>query len=203
MPSITPTSQIDLLTLLWRLLHLLHVGPRVRRHRRRWVRRRSRDLPPPPAGRGDQQRTRRRVVPATLLALRQGPLLEQAVRALPIAPEVLLVNATGPGQAQSRWPSTPPGRPTPRPRSTSCWPRPAVPGPGRPCAGPAPSPEPGGHSAADRLRRAINGWPAPERRPVPGRHRVPAPVRYRGVAPGRRAMRSRSLCLARRRVRRC
>jgi deoxyribonuclease V len=31
----------------------------------------------------------------TLLALREGPLLEQAVRALPIAPEVLMVNATG------------------------------------------------------------------------------------------------------------
>jgi deoxyribonuclease V len=31
----------------------------------------------------------------TLLALREGPLLEQAVRALPIIPEVLLVNATG------------------------------------------------------------------------------------------------------------
>jgi deoxyribonuclease V len=31
----------------------------------------------------------------TLLALREGPLLEQAARALPIAPEVLLVNATG------------------------------------------------------------------------------------------------------------
>jgi deoxyribonuclease V len=31
----------------------------------------------------------------TLLALREGPLLEQAVRALPIVPEVLLVNATG------------------------------------------------------------------------------------------------------------
>jgi deoxyribonuclease V len=31
----------------------------------------------------------------TLLALREGPLLEQAVRALPIAPEVLVVNATG------------------------------------------------------------------------------------------------------------
>jgi deoxyribonuclease V len=31
----------------------------------------------------------------TLLALREGPLLEQAVRALPIAPEVLLVNASG------------------------------------------------------------------------------------------------------------
>jgi deoxyribonuclease V len=30
-----------------------------------------------------------------LLALREGPLLEQAVRALPITPEVLLVNATG------------------------------------------------------------------------------------------------------------
>jgi deoxyribonuclease V len=30
-----------------------------------------------------------------LLALREGPLLEQAVRALPIAPEVLIVNATG------------------------------------------------------------------------------------------------------------
>jgi deoxyribonuclease V len=30
-----------------------------------------------------------------LLALREGPLLEQAVRALPIAPEVLVVNATG------------------------------------------------------------------------------------------------------------
>jgi deoxyribonuclease V len=30
-----------------------------------------------------------------LLALREGPLLEQAVRTLPIAPEVLLVNATG------------------------------------------------------------------------------------------------------------
>jgi deoxyribonuclease V len=32
---------------------------------------------------------------ATLLALREGPLLEQAVRALPITPEVLVVNATG------------------------------------------------------------------------------------------------------------
>jgi deoxyribonuclease V len=31
----------------------------------------------------------------TLLALREGPLLEQAVRALAIAPEVLMVNATG------------------------------------------------------------------------------------------------------------
>jgi deoxyribonuclease V len=31
----------------------------------------------------------------TLLALREGPLLEQAVHALPIAPEVLIVNATG------------------------------------------------------------------------------------------------------------
>ena len=30
-----------------------------------------------------------------LLALREGPLLEQAVRALPITPEVLMVNATG------------------------------------------------------------------------------------------------------------
>jgi deoxyribonuclease V len=30
-----------------------------------------------------------------LLALREGPLLEQAVRALPIIPEVLMVNATG------------------------------------------------------------------------------------------------------------
>ena len=30
-----------------------------------------------------------------LLALREGPLLEQAVRALPIVPEVLVVNATG------------------------------------------------------------------------------------------------------------
>jgi deoxyribonuclease V len=30
-----------------------------------------------------------------LLALREGPLLEQAVRALPMVPEVLLVNATG------------------------------------------------------------------------------------------------------------
>jgi deoxyribonuclease V len=30
-----------------------------------------------------------------LLALREGPLLEQAVRALPLAPEVLMVNATG------------------------------------------------------------------------------------------------------------
>ena len=30
-----------------------------------------------------------------LLALREGPLLEQAVRALSIAPEVLVVNATG------------------------------------------------------------------------------------------------------------
>jgi deoxyribonuclease V len=30
-----------------------------------------------------------------LLALREGPLLEQAVRALPLAPEVLVVNATG------------------------------------------------------------------------------------------------------------
>jgi deoxyribonuclease V len=32
---------------------------------------------------------------STLLALREGPLLEQAVRALAIAPEVLVVNATG------------------------------------------------------------------------------------------------------------
>jgi deoxyribonuclease V len=32
---------------------------------------------------------------STLLALREGPLLEQAVRALPIVPEVLIVNATG------------------------------------------------------------------------------------------------------------
>jgi deoxyribonuclease V len=31
----------------------------------------------------------------TLLALREGPLLEQAVRALPLAPDVLVVNATG------------------------------------------------------------------------------------------------------------
>jgi deoxyribonuclease V len=31
----------------------------------------------------------------TLLALREGPLLEQAVGTLPIAPDVLLVNATG------------------------------------------------------------------------------------------------------------
>ena len=31
----------------------------------------------------------------TLLALREGPLLERAVRAMPIAPEVLIVNATG------------------------------------------------------------------------------------------------------------
>jgi deoxyribonuclease V len=31
----------------------------------------------------------------TMLALREGPLLEQAVRALPITPEVLVVNATG------------------------------------------------------------------------------------------------------------
>ena len=30
-----------------------------------------------------------------LLALREGPLLEQAVRALPLVPEVLVVNATG------------------------------------------------------------------------------------------------------------
>ena len=30
-----------------------------------------------------------------LLALREGPLLEQAVHALPITPEVLVVNATG------------------------------------------------------------------------------------------------------------
>jgi hypothetical protein len=31
----------------------------------------------------------------TMLALREGPLLEQALRALPVAPEVLVVNATG------------------------------------------------------------------------------------------------------------
>jgi deoxyribonuclease V len=31
----------------------------------------------------------------TLLALREGPLLEQAVRGLPIVPQVLVVNATG------------------------------------------------------------------------------------------------------------
>jgi len=30
-----------------------------------------------------------------MLALREGLLLEQAMRALPIAPEVLVVNATG------------------------------------------------------------------------------------------------------------
>jgi deoxyribonuclease V len=32
---------------------------------------------------------------SALLAPREGPLLEQAVRALPVAPEVLVVNATG------------------------------------------------------------------------------------------------------------
>jgi deoxyribonuclease V len=31
----------------------------------------------------------------TLLALREGPLLEQAVRSLPVVPEVLVINATG------------------------------------------------------------------------------------------------------------
>jgi Endonuclease V len=144
-----------------------------------------------------------------LLALREGPLLEQAVRALPIAPEVLVVNATGrdhprcaglalqlgavlglptvgsrpgrwspkapgrptsavprrrcgwavswwaagsgPGRGPSRLPSTPPGRPTPRLRSRSCWPRPVVPAPQSPCAAPAPWPEPGGHTAAERV----------------------------------------------------
>jgi deoxyribonuclease V len=136
----------------------------------------------------------------TLLALREGLLLEQAVRALPIAPDVLVVNATGrdhprrgslalhlgavlglptigvttrllvaegawpPDQrgatasllvggevvgcwvrtraGPSRWPSMPPGRPTPRPRSRWSWPRPAVPGPQSPCAAPAPWPNP-------------------------------------------------------------
>ena len=137
-----------------------------------------------------------------LLALREGRLLEQAVRALPIAPEVLVVNATGrdhprraglalhlgaslglptvgvttrpllaegswpPDQrgataplrlggdvvgcwirtraGPSRWPCTPPGRPTSRPRSRWCWPRPVVLAPRSRCAGPARWPEPGG-----------------------------------------------------------
>jgi len=38
---------------------------------------------------------RRDELASTLLAVREGPLLEQAVGALPIAPEVLVVNATG------------------------------------------------------------------------------------------------------------
>jgi len=144
----------------------------------------------------------------TLLALREGPLLEQAVRALPITPEVLVVNATGrdhprraglalhlgavlglptvgvttrplvaegawpadqrgatapllvggevvgcwvgPGRGPSRWPCMPLGRPTPRPRSRSCWPRPVVHEPQSPCAAPAPWPERGGHTRAER-----------------------------------------------------
>jgi hypothetical protein len=57
---------------------------------------------------------------------------------------------SGPGPAPGRWRSTPPGRPTPRPRSRSCWPRPVVPARQSPCAAPAPSPEPGGHTAPDR-----------------------------------------------------
>jgi deoxyinosine 3'endonuclease (endonuclease V) len=135
-----------------------------------------------------------------LLALREGPLLEQAVRALPITPEVLVANATGrdhprraglalhlgavlglptvgvttrpllaqgawpadqraatapllvggevvgywvrTGRGPGRWPSMPPGRPTPRTRSRWSWPRPVVLGPQSPCAGPAPWPEP-------------------------------------------------------------
>jgi deoxyinosine 3'endonuclease (endonuclease V) len=56
---------------------------------------RCRDPSPPPAGRGDRQRARRRAYLPTLLALQEGLLLEQAVRALPIAPKVLVVNATG------------------------------------------------------------------------------------------------------------
>jgi deoxyribonuclease V len=44
---------------------------------------------------GECQRARRRALSATLLALREGPLLGQAVRALPITPDVLVVNATG------------------------------------------------------------------------------------------------------------
>jgi deoxyribonuclease V len=143
-----------------------------------------------------------------LLALRQGPLLEQAVRPLPITPEVLVVNATGRDhprraglalhlgavlglptvgvttrplvaqgarppdargatapllldnevvgywvrtrQGLGRWPSMPPGRPTPRTRSRWCWPRPAVLGPQSPGAAPAPWLEPGGHTPAER-----------------------------------------------------
>jgi len=45
----------------------------------------------------------------TLLALPEGPLLEQAVRALAVVPEVLVVNATGPRPS-------PPRRPCPAPR---------------------------------------------------------------------------------------
>jgi hypothetical protein len=143
-----------------------------------------------------------------LLSLRQGPLLEQAVRPLPITPEVLVVNATGRDhprraglalhlgavlglptvgvttrplvaqgarppdargatapllldnevvgywvrtrQGLGRWPSMPPGRPTPRTRSRWCWPRPAVLGPQSPGAAPAPWLEPGGHTPAER-----------------------------------------------------
>jgi hypothetical protein len=144
----------------------------------------------------------------TQLALRDGPLLERAVRALPIVPEVLVVNASGrdhPRRAglalhlgavlgvptvgvttrplvaegawppdvrgataplrlggevvgcrvrtrrgPSRWPCTPPGRPTPSMRSGWCWPRPVVLGPQSPCAAPARWPEPGGRATAER-----------------------------------------------------
>ena len=49
---------------------------------------------------------------SALLARREGPLLEQAVRALPIAPEVLVVNA--PGRDHPR-------RPAWRCSSGRCW----------------------------------------------------------------------------------
>jgi deoxyribonuclease V len=57
---------------------------------------------------------------------------------------------SGPGRGPGRWRSMPPGRPTPRMRSRWCWPRPVVLGPQSPCAAPAPWPEPGGHTRAER-----------------------------------------------------
>ena len=51
--------------------------------------------PPPPVGRATSSGPAGGPYLPTLLALREVPLLEQAVRALPTAPEVLIVNATG------------------------------------------------------------------------------------------------------------
>jgi deoxyribonuclease V len=62
---------------------------------RHGVRRGGGDPPPPAAGRVSVSGPAGGAYRPALLALREGPLLEQAVRALPITPEVLVVNATG------------------------------------------------------------------------------------------------------------
>jgi Endonuclease V len=93
-----------------------------------------------------------------LLALREGPLLEQAVRSLPVVPEVLVVNATGRDHPRRAGLALhlgavlglPTVGVTTRPRSRSCRPRPVGPAPQSPCAAPAP----GGHTAAERVHRS-------------------------------------------------